>query len=78
MKLNKVIKIVLTLVLFLAVSSGFAQGPADVPDPGGTEDTPGSPLEPGAPIADYILPMLVVGIATAYVMLRKKATAQVS
>lgn len=65
----------MTLALFLAVSTAFAQGlPGDVPGGG---DGVGDPMEPVAPIADYILPMLAIGVVTAYVLLRKKATAQV-
>ena len=77
MKLNNVIKTILTLVLFMVVTGAFAQ-PGGEPDPGGTGDTPGSPVDPPAPIGDYILPMLVLGVATAYVLLRKKSAAQVS
>ena len=76
MKLNKVIKTILTLVLFLSLSSAFAQ-PGGEPDAGGSEDNGGSQLDP-APIGDYILPMLILGVATAYVLLRKKSAAQVS
>ena len=77
MKLNNVIKTILTLVLFMFVTGAFAQ-PGEVPDPGGSGDDGNPPLNPGAPISDYILPMLVVGIATAYVLLRKKSATHVS
>lgn len=72
MKLNKVTKIIFTLVLFFGMSSAFAQLPED-PDP--DPDGPSEPLDP-APIGDYILPMLVLGVATAYILLKKKAPAQ--
>lgn len=68
MKLNKMIKIVLTLVFFFSLSSAFAQVPEDPeqdPDPGN------APLDP-APIGDYLLPMLVLGVATAFILLKKK------
>jgi hypothetical protein len=76
MKLNKMIKTILTLVLFLAVSTAFAQ-PIEEPDPDGSGDSGNPPLDP-APIGDYMIPMLVLGIATAFVLLRKKTTTQVS
>lgn len=77
MKFNNIIKTILAVVLFMVVTNTFAQPPGSEPDPGGAEDNSESPLEPGAPIADFILPMLMVGVATAYVLLRKKATSHV-
>ena len=73
MKLNKITKIVFTLVFFFGVSSVFAQFPED---PGDEVDPGDAPLDP-APIGDYILPMLVLGVATAYILLKKKALAKV-
>jgi hypothetical protein len=73
MKSNKVTKTILTLVLFFSISLAFAQPPED-PDDG--SDPIGAPLDP-APIGDYLLPMLVLGIATAFILLKKKAPAQV-
>ncbi len=73
MKFNNVIRALLTFVLFLTLTSAFSQTPSD-PDP--DLDNPGDPLNP-APIGDYMLPMLVLGVATAYVLLRKKATTKV-
>lgn len=75
MNKNKFIKTILTFVLVLAVSSMFAQGSPT--EPGDDTDDPEAPLNP-APISDYLLPMLVLGVATAYVLLRKKTTQQVS
>ena len=74
MNKNAFIKTILTLVCFLAITTAFAQ-PAEVPGGG---DGIGDPMEPVAPIGDYVLPMLVLGVATAYVLLRKKAAVQVS
>lgn len=74
MNKNAFIKTILTLVCFLAITTAFAQ-PAEVPGGG---DNPGDPMEPVAPIGDYVLTMLVLGVATAYVLLRKKAAVQVS
>jgi hypothetical protein len=73
MKSNRTTKTILTLICFLALSSVFAQGPAD-PDP--TADDPGADLNP-APIGDYVLPMLILGVVTAFVLLKKKVSAQV-
>ena len=73
MKLNTVTKIIFTLVFFFGVSSAFAQFPEDPdPDPDGPEE----PLDP-APISDYLIPMLILGVGTAFVLLNKKATAKV-
>ena len=73
MKTNKVTKIILTLVFFLSVSGMFAQLPVD-PDPG--EDPVDGPLDP-LPIGAYLIPMFVLGIATAFILLKKKAPAKV-
>ena len=51
----------------------FAQLPED-PDP--DPDGPSEPLDP-APIGDYLIPMFIVGIATAFILLKKKAPAKV-
>jgi hypothetical protein len=73
MKSNKVTKTILTLVLFFSLSAAFAQLPEDPDD---TVDPIGAPLNP-APIGDYLIPMLVLGMATAFILLKKKAPAQV-
>ena len=74
MKLNKVTKIIFTLVFFFGVSTAFAQFPPE--DPDDEIDNPGEPLDP-APIADYLIPMLIIGVATAFILLKKKAPAKV-
>ena len=68
MKITKISKALLTLVFLFSFSGVFAQLPED-PDP--DVDGPGDDLNP-APIGDYMAPMLILGIATAYVLLRKK------
>jgi hypothetical protein len=73
MKLNKVTKTLLTLVFFFTVSGVFAQLPEDPDD---DVDPIDAPLDP-APISDYLIPMLVLGVATAFVLLKKQATAKV-
>jgi hypothetical protein len=54
--------------MFFSLSAAFAQRPEDPDD---TVDPIGAPLDP-APIGDYLIPMLVLGMATAFVLLRKK------
>ncbi len=68
MKSNKITKIILTLVVFFSLTNAFAQFPED---PGDDVDPGDAPLDP-APISDYLIPMLVVGVATAFILLRKK------
>ena len=72
MNLSKITKTILTLVFFFGMSTAFAQFPEDPdPDPHG----PSEPLDP-APIGDYLIPMLIVGVATAFILLKKKAPAK--
>jgi hypothetical protein len=73
MKLNKVTKTLLTLVFFFTVSGVFAQLPEDPDD---DVDPIDAPLDP-APISDYLIPMLVLGVATAFVLLKRKVPAKV-
>ena len=73
MKSSTLSKALLSLVFFFSVSGVFAQLPED-PDP--DVDGPGDDLNP-APIGDYMLPMLVLGVATAFVLLKKKAPANI-
>lgn len=68
MKKNKLTKIALTIVFFIGMNSAFAQFPVDPDDDLDPDD---APLDP-APISDYLIPMLVVGITTAFVLLKKK------
>ena len=72
MKFKTITKAILTLVFFFTVSGVFAQFPED---PGDDVDPGDAPLDP-APIADYILPMLVLGVATAFILLKKKVPAK--
>ncbi len=72
MKLNKITKTVLTLVFFFSLSSVFAQFPED---PGDDIDPGDAPLDP-APIGDYLLPLLVLGVVTAFILLPKKVAAK--
>lgn len=70
MNKNKFLKTIVTFVMLIAVTSMFAQ--ITPTDPDGDPDPEDGDLNP-APISDYLLPMLVVGVATAYVLLRKKS-----
>ena len=67
MNFRKEIKTLLLLVFFLAAANGFAQ--VDEPDEGTTGD---GALNP-APIGDYIVPMLLLGVVTAFVLLRRRS-----
>jgi hypothetical protein len=69
MKSNKIVKLLLPFIFLFVVSITSAQGPIDegLTD----EDDDGAPLNP-LPIEDYVIPMLLLGIATAFVLLRKK------
>ncbi|WP_432671657.1 hypothetical protein [Flavobacterium sp. SM2513] len=68
MTINKLTKIALTVVLLFGMNSVFAQFPED-PDP--DTDPEDGALDP-APISDYLIPMLVIGVATAFILLKKK------
>lgn len=71
MKLSKLTKPFLMLAFFFAVSGVCAQPT----EPGGgnpDEDDENAPLDP-APISDYLIPMLVVGVATAFVLIKRQA-----
>jgi hypothetical protein len=70
MKFRKEIKTILLLVFFFAAANGFAQ--IDEPDEGTGGD---GTLDP-APIGDYILPMLLLGIGTAFVLLKRREAAK--
>jgi hypothetical protein len=72
MKLSKVTKLVLTMVFFFSMSSAFAQLPEDPDD---DVDPVDGPLDP-APINDYLIPMLVLGAATAFILVKKKMPAR--
>lgn len=66
MILNKTTQITLAAVFFLVMSMPtFAQPGNEAPD---DEDAEG---EVPVPISDYVVPMLILGIATSFVLLRK-------
>ena len=68
MKLTKLTKPFLMLAFFFAVSGVCAQPTDPEQDP----DDENAPLDP-APISDYLIPMLVVGVATAFVLIKRQA-----
>jgi hypothetical protein len=72
----KTIKTIMPFVFFFVVSVAFAESPYDLPKvaPGEVdenEDDANAPLE--ATICGYIVPMLLLGIATAFVLLKKRS-----
>lgn len=67
MTINRLTKIALTVLFFFGINSASAQFPED-PDP--NPDPENEPLNP-APISDYLIPMLVIGVATAFILLKK-------
>jgi hypothetical protein len=70
MNYRKIIKTMLPFVFFFVVSFAYAQA-----DPNEDPDDQNAPLD-AAPIGDYIVPMLLLGIATAFVLLKKRAAAK--
>lgn len=67
MKSSNITKTILALAFFFFVGTIYA----DPIDPDEDPDEEEAPLNP-APIGDYIIPMFVVGVVTAFVLLRKK------
>lgn len=64
----------LLMVLLFCSTPFFAQENQEEnasDDPGGLDSG-----DPGAPIGDYIIPMLLLGTATAFILLRKKSPQQ--
>lgn len=72
MKVNTTTKLVIALMFFFSVSGAFAQLPEDPDD---NVDPVDGPLDP-APINDYLIPMLIIGMATAFILLKKKMPAR--
>lgn len=70
MKLNNISSSILILVFAFSISSTAAQSPEE---PDGVEDSADADLNP-APISDYLIPMLVLGIVTAFILLNRKET----
>lgn len=65
---NSLKKQFLIMALLLVGSLSFAQGPGEPDD---DEDGADELLDP-APIGDYVLPMLLVGVFVAYRLIRKE------
>ena len=68
MNFRKIIKSFLLLVLFFITFQGVAQTPGE-PDEGTGGD---GNLNP-APIENYIVPMLLIGVVTAFVLLKPRS-----
>ena len=73
MKQNKIFKLAILVLFFVATLSVHAQPSDPELDP----DDEGADLNP-APISDYLLPMLIIGVATAFILLRTKTRQEVS
>jgi len=68
MKISSTLKVLYILALFFCINTTFAF-PSET-DP--TTDPGSAPLNP-APIDDYLVPMLIMGAVTAFVLLRRKS-----
>ena len=67
----KTLIVVLTFSIFSMTT--FASNTSGEEDLTTLADNPaGAPGDPGAPINDYLLPMLLLGVAIGYRLLRKK------
>ena len=67
---NKVIKTVVFCLIFLSSLNGIAQ------DSPGSQDSSGTPgnlenADPVAPINDYIVPMLLLGVVIGFILQKK-------
>jgi hypothetical protein len=71
MNYRKTIKMIMHFVFFFVVFVAFAQGPSEIDE---TNDSDNVPLD--ATIDYYILPMVLLGIATATLLLKKRAAAK--
>ena len=70
---NNLKTLVIVLILSIFSMTTFAANTSGEEDLTTLVDNPaGSPGDPGAPINDYLIPMLVLGIAIGYRLLRKK------
>ena len=66
----KTLIVVLTFSIFSMTT--FAANTSGEEDLSTMTDPVGAPGDPGAPINGYLLPMLVLGVAIGYRLLRKK------
>ena len=62
---------IVALMFCMSVTTAFAQ--PEQPDD--ALDAENADLNP-APIGDYVLPMLLLGVATAYILVRRKQSTQ--
>ena len=70
---NNLKTLVIVLILSIFSMTTFAANTSGEEDLTTLADNPaGAPGDPGAPINDYLLPMLVLGIAVGYRLLRKR------
>ena len=70
---NNLKTLVIVLILSIFSMTTFAANTSGDDDLATFADNPaGAPGDPGAPINDYLIPMLILGIAIGYRLLRKK------
>jgi hypothetical protein len=69
---NNIKTLVLVLTFSICSMTTFASNTSGDEDLATMSDPAALPGDPGAPINDYLIPMLVIGIAIGYRLLRKK------
>ncbi len=70
---NNLKTLIVVLILSIFSMTTFAANTSGDDDLATFADNPaGAPGDPGAPINDYLLPMLLLGVAIGYRLLRKK------
>ena len=70
---NKVIKDVVFCLIFLSSLSGIAQPSSGTADATGTLALEDTTADAAAPINDYIIPMLLIGVVIGFRLLKKNS-----
>ena len=69
---NQVTTIILVVTMSIISMTAFASNTSGEEDLATMTEPVGAPGDPGAPINGYVIPMLVLGIAIGYRLMRKK------